>query len=156
MMPVYTWTPDMKAELQRLLGDPCLSYTTISARMSEKFGTEVTRNACIGKARRLGLATKNGVPRKAPPGPAAKNKVVAFRRPPVKVDAPIEYQWHKPRDGGGGVNIYQLRHNSCRWPLGGPLLRPPYQYCGCRALPGGPYCAEHAKRSRGSGFRIQP
>lgn len=29
-----------------------------------------------------------------------------------------------------GIDIYQLRHDTCHWPLGAPLDHPPYRYCG--------------------------
>jgi len=48
-----------------------------------------------------------------------------------------------------GLTIYQLRDGSCRWPLGKTYDRPPFMYCGCPALLGRPYCAEHTAKAAG-------
>ena len=55
---INEWTDVMKRRFAKLHRQtPELSFTTIASMMSAEFGIELTRNACIGKARRMGLAT---------------------------------------------------------------------------------------------------
>ena len=52
-----------------------------------------------------------------------------------------------PVENGAAVTIEQLRIHHCRWPLGAVEAKPPFLYCGERALTGKPYCDEHCARA---------
>ncbi|GLR78041.1 global cell cycle regulator GcrA-like protein [Azospirillum oryzae] len=71
---------------------------------------DITRNAVIGKAHRLGLSGR--------PSPIKK----------------------KPTRG---ATILALTERMCKWPVGDPKHQD-FHFCGKNALPGMPYCAEHA------------
>lgn len=45
-----------------------------------------------------------------------------------------------------GAQIIELTANCCRWPEGHPG-QPGFRFCGKQALPGKPYCPEHAARA---------
>ena len=52
-----------------------------------------------------------------------------------------------PAENGAAVTIEELRICHCRWPLGAVHAKPPFLYCGERALAGKPYCDEHCARA---------
>ena len=52
-----------------------------------------------------------------------------------------------PAENGAAVTIEELRTHHCRWPLGAVHAKPPFLYCGERALAGKPYCDEHCARA---------
>jgi hypothetical protein len=69
-------------------------------------------------------------PRKRPPRPARAAAVVKPPRP--------------PRSYTGGVPLFELVENECRWPNGD---RPPYEFCGKPVVaPGSSWCLDHVKR----------
>lgn len=51
-----------------------------------------------------------------------------------------------PEDRPDRIGILELRHSSCRWPLGEPSA-PDFGYCGRTSIEGKPYCAEHHARA---------
>ena len=141
--PSDLWTADTIRRFTELHADPeGFSFNQLSAMMSAYCGREISRNACIGKARRLGLPERSGKAR-LPPKREVKVKMIK-----VRVDAPIAPEEAvTPSDGAVGVTINQLTGTTCRWPLGKMEDRPPYRYCGCHAEIGDPYCAEHTAKA---------
>lgn len=109
----------------------------------------ITRNAVIGKIRRLGLL---GLPR--PPKREAKPKRAYHRRV-------VFYPGRKPANGGevevieeeacdlppdtspDACTLMQLTEETCRWPLGEPTHD--MQYCGSQRWGEGSYCRRHAR-----------
>jgi len=77
-------------------------------------GLGKSRNAVIGKARRLGLGPH--------PRAKVKGKVVVMPR------GPYLYETIGPHD--------------CRWPIGHPN-KPGFRFCGEPAIEGKPYCGRH-------------
>ena len=139
------WTTAMDRYLLELLEDPILSYKNVANMISARFERSITKNACIGRARRLGVPMRDQTLR-----PSPKDKTIKVKR--VRVDAPIAPRIPY-RLKNGHLTIYQLREDTCRWPLGGMLERPPFMYCGEAAPIGCPYCAYHAQVARG-GVRV--
>lgn len=148
MNNVNVWTSTMNAYFTKLHRDRRqLSFATIAHEMGLKFGVELTRNAVIGKARRLGLPM-----RKKPTSPRLVFKsyprkpraVVAVEAPIIPVEAALP-EVLPPE----GLTIYQLNSHTCKWPLGYAHARPPFFYCGEKSLTGRPYCLAHTKRSIG-------
>jgi GcrA cell cycle regulator len=112
-------------ELHALSGEAELSMAAIADRLNFEFETDLTRNAIIGRSRRLGL----------PARPSSRRS--EMRQPKVRM---IEV----PRvDRYEGLTIYQLEAGVCRWPLGEMMDRPPFVYCGKDAEIGVPYCPDH-------------
>ena len=143
---IMNWTAQMHAYLIQLHRDPKqLPFTAIAAALSERFGVPITRNACIGKAMRLGLPTRPGS------NGELRHREVLMKQSmmPIRIDAPIEAKI-KTAPGLPGVSIYQLKSRTCRWPLDPTMNKPPFRYCGCRTVEAGmPYCAEHTARATG-------
>jgi len=104
------WTDERVEELKRLWGEG-LTTGEIGKAL------EVSKNAVVGKAHRLGL--------KGRPSPIKRAKPQRAKAEP-KIRSVIELSAH-----------------TCRWPIGDPR-EPGFHFCGKPAMSGKPYCAEHA------------
>lgn len=123
------WT-DERVEKLRELWDKGLSASQIAKELAEG----VTRNAVIGKAHRMGLASRPS-PVKADPAKRAATtakKKVAAKKEPAKVSAPAT----------GKVTILDLTESMCKWPIGHPG-EANFHFCGKPSQPTFPYCAAH-------------
>lgn len=148
-----SWTDDRVALLKKLWGEG-----KTAAEIASELGG-VTRNAVIGKAHRMKLSNRvspiqqnkkikkaaeaaSAAPTKAPaaantsvpPAPAAEKPVV--KRGRKKQEAPVVNK-------GKRLDLIELSGSMCRWPMGDPR-DDNFGFCGCSAVPGLPYCAEHA------------
>jgi GcrA cell cycle regulator len=152
-----TWTEERIDLLKKLWGEG-VSASQIAAEL----GSDVSRNAVISKAHRLGLvhgtAKVASTPRtqkpSRPPEPPAPTEPPAQQDPapvprtaserparqPEVIAAPVQVVVPPPE----GVTIMELREFMCRWPLGDPTT-PEFRYCGARAAEGLPYCSHHAQ-----------
>ncbi len=115
------WTDERIGDLRRLWAQG-LSASQIAKRL----GNEITRNAVIGKAHRLGLASRPS-PIQGEPRPRA-----AAPPPPP------------PRPAAAPAAASAARHKgpSCQWPIGDPSSQE-FAFCGEPSEPGRPYCAKH-------------
>ncbi|MGL6042880.1 MAG: GcrA family cell cycle regulator [Sandaracinobacteroides sp.] len=140
-----------------------------ASQIAEVLGEGLSRNAVIGKAHRLGLASrpsplKTGdnrstdakpapraeakpVPKPAPrPAPdPAPQPAAAITQPPAAppIPAPV-IPVAKPavRAKGGRVTLLDLNDRICKWPSGHPD-EADFHFCGKPVSPGFPYCGEH-------------
>jgi hypothetical protein len=145
-MTAHEWTAEMTKVFIELHGaKPPMSFVEIASAMSTRFDITLTRNACIGKARRLGLATRDNIPR-------AIIERRRIKRMKTKVDAPIAppVEAERPPWAEGGLLIHELHDGNCHWPLGPALAKPPFIYCGGPAVFGRPYCTPHCQRAYNS------
>lgn len=141
------------------------SMAKIAAELNEKFKTNASRNAVIGKINRLGMREKYPTARfvrVARNGGASKAERATVRRF-TKVAASAQHQEVKysgpstirlpvvkepPKFNAeavmasGPVDIHGLTSTTCHWPLGGVNDRPPYMFCGA-IVSHGSYCAHH-------------
>jgi len=108
-----------------------ITMREVAERLNCEFETGLTRNAVIGKCRRL---------------------CMPFRDPPVRVRKPRIYKYRprvKPKpprvEPNGTVTIYQLRSDDCRFPLGDF----PFVFCGKEQQDGSSYCPEHFRICHG-------
>jgi GcrA cell cycle regulator len=115
------WTDERIADLRRLWAQG-LSASQIAKRL----GGEVSRNAVIGKAHRLGLAG-----RPSPIRGEAKPRSKAAPPPPPAAAAAAAAPAAPRRKGPG-----------CQWPIGDPSTQE-FAFCGESSEPGRPYCAKH-------------
>ena len=142
MIKVTDWTPridDRMRELHALK----LSFGDISARLNADFGLSTTRNACIGRGRRIGLEKRAWPPpRLTPKAPKARKSRKGKKRwippvsPPIVPDPPAVIP--------GRLTMLQLDWQTCHWPSG---TSAPYTYCGEPTYEGRPYCHAHCKLS---------
>lgn len=148
-----SWTDERIATLKQLWGAG-LSASQIANRLGG-----LTRNAVIGKAHRLAL-TGRGAPRKDKPHPNRLVRRGKTPRPPkqTKTNARTSFAFgsvasvmpDEPaplvHDEPALVSYAQLEAHHCRFIPGDPA-GDRTMYCGCKALPGLPYCETHAKRA---------
>lgn len=148
---MFRWHPEDVAQLKHLWAEG-FTCRQIAHRLDQS--GQVSRNAIIGKAHRLGLPERAPRGRKEPTGIFARKK--RLRRPKSKpaYKAPrVEFQ-PTVRDinseaalarmaaetAPDTVSFADLEQHHCRWPVQG-------QFCGHRKVDGISYCAAHAKRA---------
>ena len=152
-----TWTKERIERLKELWTEG-LSASQIAAEL----GSDVSRNAVISKANRLGLAhgsaKEKSTPRtrkpSGPPEPPQQAETPAQQDPASVPGTASEQPTRQPEvtvaqaevvvPPSMGVTIMELREFMCRWPLGDPTT-PEFRYCGARANEGLPYCPHHAQ-----------
>lgn len=141
-----SWTEE-RIDVLRKLWVEGLSASQIAVTL----GSDVTRNAVIGKIHRMGLASR------ILPAGAQRLRVVATQdasvavaqqgsnvivieaaappapRPVAEVVARCER-----------VTLMDLRESTCRWPLGDPAGQE-FRFCGARSSAGVPYCDAHRR-----------
>jgi len=149
------WTETRMARLRALhalSADERLSFDAIAAQLTQEFGMTVSKNACIGKARRMKLVRRayGPIPQRkrkratAAPAPTPAPAYIAPEAVPC-----VRPRWKAmevPRPAPGGrITLFQLNGNTCRWPHGD---RTPYLFCGATTA-GKTYCAYHTGISCG-------
>jgi len=141
-----------------------MSYSQIAVAINAKFGTAYSRNATIGRARRMGLAGP-ARPRELPghwPKRPPKAKAPSRRKPqgrraaefprpmPIfqRVDtAPLRCVEIVPRH----LRLVDLEAGDCRYPYGGDEEGEAITFCGYPRREGSSYCAPHFHLTRGPG-----
>jgi GcrA cell cycle regulator len=153
------WPEEHTQELARLCGEK-YSYRAIAGVMNEKFGTNYTKNAVLGKAARIGLS------KEAAPSVPGNRKPKANRKSPYKARAPR--QWvetvrivHANGNSNAmriiksvsleerklrcveivprNVSLVDLEPNDCRYPYGDNQIT----FCGHPKMEGSSYCQPH-------------
>jgi len=137
-VPPNNWTAVRIALLNKLVGDGLSA-----GQIAEELGG-ITRNAVIGKARRLGIGfcatNPGGRPksgRKPRAHPFVERKVKHTHFPPAPaVDLPLE-------PVANPVTLMQLTDETCRWPVAGDGATT--MFCGAMPACGHAYCAGHCR-----------
>jgi GcrA cell cycle regulator len=173
-MAEYHWKKEYDAEL-KLCREARMSFRDTAATINGKFGTYFSRNACIGRALRLGLNAPPKPKREEKPsrstsisavsdkGSNAPLKAIAKRvthavefeaekvkRPLVRKldDRPVRCD--EVRDALH-LPLDDLQPHSCRWPYGGWPDAAPITFCGHPKAAGASYCHQHQQLSVGVG-----
>lgn len=89
---------------------------------------EVTRNAVIGKAHRLGLSGR--------PSPLKSN----VKSAPAAAKPERKQQQQVPKKQ---ITLLMLTEHMCKWPVGHPG-DDDFHFCGGQSSPGQPYCPHHS------------
>lgn len=140
--PAFPWSDEHVEELKTrwMAGDSAAQI----ARALAPHG-RVSRNAVIGKIRRLGLVQAGRAQASRPARLQRAPRVVVERRQPPRQSR----EPHPPRapmpvsvEGPGSATIRTLGAHSCRWPIGDPA-EADFTFCGRRADGDGPYCCHH-------------
>ena len=158
-MEPANWAPAHCAALRKY-ADKDMSYSEIADAINLKFGTNYSRSAVIGRARRMGLL--GAAPPMARPQDPAVSAISAtrpcaeqrtprliFRIPDfARADAaPLRCAEVEPR----GVTLIELGRGDCRYPYGGDKEGEPITFCGHPRFRGTSYCAPHFHLTRGVG-----
>lgn len=145
---MFEWSEHNITEFVRLHGEG-LSFSAIGSELG------CSRNACIGKAHRMGLEKRT---MGAQPRAERKPRVHRRQRFREVLPMPVEplqcehiFDWLKQRapaddfpinSSGPECTIMDLTHETCRWPLWSDAA-PDRLYCG--AASAGTYCQRHTK-----------
>ena len=113
-----SWTDDKIARLRELWKSG-LSTAAIGREL------DVSKNAVVGKAHRLGLEPR--------PSPIAAGS-------PRKTSGAASGR--KTREPARIADVIDLGPQMCRWPFGDPDDKD-FHFCAVAAAPGRPYCEEH-------------
>ena len=133
-----------------------LSFAEIAEAINAKFKTAYSRNAAIGRARRMGLA---GPDRPKPPPKASapwlnriRERHAASSLQLMPVFEPAETVKLRcveidPRH----LSLIDLEPGDCRYPYGGDAEGEAITFCGHPRRRGSSYCTAHFHLSRGPG-----
>ncbi|SDN50786.1 GcrA family cell cycle regulator [Afipia sp. GAS231] len=156
-MEQTSWPPEHSDALRKYLAAR-LPFSEIVKAINLKFKTAYTRNAAIGRARRMGVAGSDrpqpllqAVPprlerivKTAPVEPGA----AALRRPtpPLKTQEPPKLRCAEvePRH----LSLIELERGDCHYPYGGDEEGEAITFCGHPRQPGSSYFAPHFQLSR--------
>jgi GcrA cell cycle regulator len=150
------WTQDREDLLKKLHGEG-LSASQIATRITAT-GFDVTRNAVIGKANRMGL-TGGDKPRRSTRSPrkrqpksgnalnmvfggqiGRKSAKLFLEAEPFTPGPELVIPLHERK------TLLQLEDTDCRWGIGDPK-EADFHFCGKAKVPGLPYCEHHCRRA---------
>ena len=156
-----TWEEAHSVALRAYL-DKGLSFSEIARALNQQFGTAYTRNAAIGRAKRMGLSGlapsddpgRPKSPRKPRPlrfHKMRKRRVVKSRPPlPIRKRAAalhLRCVAILPRH----LALLELAPGDCRYPYGGDAEGEAITFCGHPRREGSSYCVSHFHLTRGPG-----
>jgi GcrA cell cycle regulator len=156
-MQSTSWTEEHSEALREFL-ESGLSFARIADAINAKFRTAYSRNAAIGRAKRMGLA--------APERPSDWSKPPPKAKPPRlhklherQVPEPMRLMPRFEREETVKLRCVEIdpRHLSlmdieagdCRYPYGGDEEGEAITFCGHPRRPGTSYCAAHFHLTRG-------
>lgn len=159
-MQATNWAPEHSAALRELMAKG-LSYSEIAKTINERFGTNYTRNATIGRSKRMGLTrpAKPASPQHVPPqtrpsrthragsaGAATKAEPI----PAIQHAEPVKLRCVgiRPRL----VPLVELEAGDCRYPYRGDKDGEPITFCGHPRREGSSYCTPHFRLTRDPGL----
>ncbi len=133
-----TWTDERISELARLW-ESGHSASAIGRLLG------VSKNAVVGKAHRMRLASRPSPIRQERRAPSHR-RLPILTKPVDKsapvVSAPIVEPVPEPRP----VITKDHRGPNCLWPIGDPR-QAGFHFCGASAVEGKPYCSDHCARA---------
>ena len=167
LMQSFIWASEHSDALRDCLSRG-MSYGQAAKAINARFGTEFTRNAAVGRAKRLGLKAAPGRKvalrppqgHRVPPEPKRKSKRETLRSAAAATPVPAP----EPEPGRPepvklrcvGIKprllaFADLEPGDCRYPHGGEKDGEPMAFCGHPRLAGSSYCAPHHHLTRGLG-----
>jgi GcrA cell cycle regulator len=146
------WAPE-HSELLRELVARGLSYAEIANAINAKFRTCYSRNAAIGRAKRMGIAESDRAKPQPLPRQPPLDKILE-RRP--SESRASEFRWPMPNFERAepvalrcvGVDprhlsLLDLEREDCRYPYGGDEEGEAITFCGHPRRKGSSYCTPH-------------
>jgi len=125
-----------------------LTYREVTEQLNAKFGTTFSRNAVIGRAKRIGIASPAKPPPKNPPRPKRDPSMPRYARradPSPTPRAAIEMRCAEIEPLH--LTLLDLEPHHCRWPYS---ESPNITFCGHSKMIGS-YCLAHFQLSVGTG-----
>ena len=132
------WNDEQSSVLKGLMADG-FSLAQCAVKLNERFGTSRTRNAAIGRANRLGLASN----KKPKPSPKKRHQPYKPRLRATTL-LPVQTILVNPDEIKPlHTELKDLTAEQCRWPYGHSV---PYSFCGHQKASRW-YCASHEQLS---------
>src|SRR6202521_3389411 len=138
--------------------DQGMSFSEIARALNGRFGTAYSRNAAIGRARRLGLSVPEragGAAPNKPKQPDAKRlrakRVRRLAKPapkPTTLERATALQLRCVAITPRHLALVDLEAGDCRYPYGGDAEGEAITFCGHPRRPGSSYCTPHFHLSR--------
>jgi GcrA cell cycle regulator len=141
-----------------------MSYSEIADAINAKFGTRYSRNATIGRGKRMGLGIPDRpdhravAPRRQQPKPSKKRakKMRERRAAELQEPAPVRERAEPVKLRCVGLSprlmsLVDLENGECRYPYGGDKEGEAILFCGHSRLAGSSYCKPHFHLTRDSG-----
>ena len=163
-MEPSNWAPEHSDALRehRARG---MSYSEIARAINAKFNTHYSRNATIGRAKRLGLAGIDRPKDWTPPAPSDQQPSLRLLRkrfaaasrwlvPLFEREETAELRCVdvEPRH----LSLLDLEPEDCRYPYGGDEEGEAITFCGHPRREGSSYCTAHFHLTRGPGAALKP
>jgi GcrA cell cycle regulator len=159
------WAPEHSEVLRELVARG-LSYSEIADAINAKFHTCYSRNAAIGRAKRMGIAESN---RPKPQSRACQphlNKILERR--PSESGASV-FRWPMPNFERAEpvtlrcvevdprhLSLLELERADCRYPYGGDEEGEAITFCGHPRRNGSSYCTPHFHLTCDPGAPLEP
>jgi GcrA cell cycle regulator len=153
------WAPEHCEALRENLAKG-MSYSEIAEAINEKFSTAYSRNATLGRARRMGLAGADrpgNWPR--PPTKAEQSKAHKMRERYASLSGWIMPVFEREETvrlrcvetGPRHLTLSELEPGDCRYPYGGDEDGEAITFCGQPCSADSSYCVPHFHLTRGPG-----
>ena len=142
-----------------------MSFSAIAKAINDKFGTSYTRNAAIGRSKRMGLSgpdpaekrldwalkAESAGPKLSKKPKRSKTVLVSeapgLAPPPAAEPVKLRCIGIRPRL----VSLIELKPGDCRYPDGGDKDGEPIVFCGHPRRDGSSYCTPHFHLTQGPG-----
>jgi GcrA cell cycle regulator len=153
------WAPEHSDALRKYLAKG-MSYSEIANAINAKFKTAYSRNAAIGRAKRMGLAghdrlddwPKPPLSTKVPPLRKLRERYAAeFMRPMPIFERTEAVKLRCVEIDPRHLSLIELQRGDCRYPYGGNGEGEPITFCGHPRREGSSYCGPHFHLTRGPG-----
>jgi GcrA cell cycle regulator len=130
-----------------------MSFSEAARTLNKRFGTAYSRNAAIGRARRMGMSSPERAKPVAcpkPPKPTAarlrkrRERVVSVVAPKADVrERAAALQLRCVAINPRHLSLIELEASDCRYPYGGDTENEPITFCGHPRREGSSYCVSH-------------
>jgi GcrA cell cycle regulator len=159
-MQPSNWAPEHSETLRELLARG-MSYSEIADAINTKFGTCYSRNATIGRGKRMGLGGVDRPklpPRRKAPKPSKtslkklrERSATAPSVPEPTLDRADPVKLRCVGISPRLLSLIDLGDGDCRYPYGGDRDGEAIAFCGHPRLAGSSYCAPHYHLTRNDG-----
>ncbi|KRR27939.1 hypothetical protein CQ14_08910 [Bradyrhizobium lablabi] len=156
-MELSNWAPEHSDALREFIAKG-LSFSEAAQAINSRFNTSYSRNAALGRARRLGLGADD---RRQPSMPTKPAELRDVAEPPVREAGMSALVWPvplfkevkplklrcvavEPRH----LSVIELEKGDCRYPYGGDEENEAITFCGHPRRSGSAYCTPHFHLSR--------
>ncbi|MDO8399146.1 MAG: GcrA family cell cycle regulator [Bradyrhizobium sp.] len=152
------WPPEHCDALREYLARG-LSFAQAADAINARYGAAYSRNATIGRAKRMGLAVLDRskrlsrVPKVSKPPRSNKNheRLVESKPEPPAVERPRRVELRCVQIMPRHLSVIDLETGDCRYPYGGDAEDEPITFCGHPQREGSSYCPGHFHLTRGPG-----